>query len=165
MILICGYPNVTTLHQDLPKEEAPVVNHGSSSVNPDYTLLATAGFSLYPMHDSLRLLDAHLIFEPLLSSLGVMPQQMITNTRGNFCILYLRYKNFAKVIGKLLYKTEGILHSQNLWKYIYFFQILVKRSFKFQLSISKITKSLQILFKMTPNISEITLKFPLKIFT
>lgn len=29
------------------------------------------------MHDSLRLLDAHLIFQPLLSSLGVMPQQMV----------------------------------------------------------------------------------------
>lgn len=46
--------------------------------NPDYLLLAAAGYSLYPMHDSLRLLDAHLIFEPLLSSLGVMPQQMIS---------------------------------------------------------------------------------------
>lgn len=59
----------------------PVVNPAFVS-NPDYTLLAAAGFSLYPMHDSLRLLDAHLIFEPLLSSLGVMPQQMITNTGG-----------------------------------------------------------------------------------
>lgn len=33
---------------------------------------------LYPMKDSLRLLDAHLIFEPLLSSLSVMPQQMLS---------------------------------------------------------------------------------------
>lgn len=38
-----------------------------------------AGYSLYPIHDSLRLLDAHLIFEPLLSSLGVVPQQMVNN--------------------------------------------------------------------------------------
>lgn len=31
------------------------------------------------MHDSVRLLDAHLIFEPILTCLGVMPQQMINN--------------------------------------------------------------------------------------
>uniref|UniRef100_A0A8D8LL87 Uncharacterized protein KIAA1109 n=1 Tax=Cacopsylla melanoneura TaxID=428564 RepID=A0A8D8LL87_9HEMI len=48
--------------------------------SPDLTLLGPGGFSLYPMHDNLRLLDAHLIFEPLLASLGVMPQQMITNS-------------------------------------------------------------------------------------
>lgn len=32
----------------------------------------------YTMKDSLRLLDAHLIFEPLISSLSVMPQQMLS---------------------------------------------------------------------------------------
>lgn len=32
--------------------------------------------SFYPIPDSLRLLDANLIFQPLLSSLGVMPQQL-----------------------------------------------------------------------------------------
>ncbi|XP_043271443.1 transmembrane protein KIAA1109 isoform X4 [Venturia canescens] len=37
-----------------------------------------SGTYLYPMKDSLRLLDAHLIFEPLLSSLSVMPQQMLS---------------------------------------------------------------------------------------
>ncbi|XP_033221657.1 transmembrane protein KIAA1109-like [Belonocnema kinseyi] len=37
-----------------------------------------SGPFLYPMKDSLRLLDAHLIFEPLLSSLSVMPQQMLS---------------------------------------------------------------------------------------
>lgn len=37
-----------------------------------------SGTFLYPMKDSLRLLDAHLIFEPLLSSLSVMPQQMLS---------------------------------------------------------------------------------------
>ncbi|XP_057320080.1 bridge-like lipid transfer protein family member 1 isoform X4 [Microplitis mediator] len=37
-----------------------------------------SGACLYPMKDSLRLLDAHLIFEPLLSSLSVMPQQMLS---------------------------------------------------------------------------------------
>lgn len=55
------------------------VAHATSMVNPDYLLLAAAGYSLYPMHDNLRLLDAHLIFEPLLSSLGVMPQQMLSS--------------------------------------------------------------------------------------
>ncbi|XP_054257192.1 bridge-like lipid transfer protein family member 1 [Macrosteles quadrilineatus] len=55
------------------------VANASSMVNPDYLLLAAAGYSLYPMHDNLRLLDAHLIFEPLLSSLGVMPQQMLSS--------------------------------------------------------------------------------------
>lgn len=39
---------------------------------------AHSGTYLYPMKDSLRLLDAHLIFEPLLSSLSVMPQQMLS---------------------------------------------------------------------------------------
>jgi hypothetical protein len=37
-----------------------------------------SGAFLYTMKDSLRLLDAHLIFEPLLSSLSVMPQQMLS---------------------------------------------------------------------------------------
>lgn len=35
-----------------------------------------AGLSLYPIHDSVRLMDSNLIFQPLLSSLGVMPQQL-----------------------------------------------------------------------------------------
>lgn len=36
----------------------------------------TPGVSFYPIHDSVRLLDANLIFQPLLSALGVMPQQL-----------------------------------------------------------------------------------------
>ncbi|KAJ8892452.1 hypothetical protein PR048_005032 [Dryococelus australis] len=48
----------------------------------DYLATSKGGFNLYPMHDSLRLLDAHLIFEPLLSCLGVMPQQMISKLSG-----------------------------------------------------------------------------------
>lgn len=55
---------------------------GGGIMNPDYLLLSS-GYSLYPMHDSLKLLDAHLIFEPLLTSLGVMPQQMITSSGKN----------------------------------------------------------------------------------
>lgn len=42
-----------------------------------------SGYNLYPVHDSLCLLDAHLIFEPLLSALGVIPQQMISNMNGS----------------------------------------------------------------------------------
>lgn len=51
--------------------------------DPEYLQMTLGGYSLYPMHDSLRLLDAHLIFEPLLSCLGVMPQQMISNLSGS----------------------------------------------------------------------------------
>lgn len=36
-------------------------------------------FGTSVMQDSLRLLDAHLIFEPILTCLGVMPQQMVNN--------------------------------------------------------------------------------------
>lgn len=57
----------------------------------DYQFLAAAGYNLYPMHDSLRLLDAHLIFEPLLSSLGVMPQQMISNLSGAGLLFLFRH--------------------------------------------------------------------------
>jgi len=37
---------------------------------------ANPAYNLYPMNNSLHLLDAHLIFEPLLSCLGVMPEQI-----------------------------------------------------------------------------------------
>ncbi|XP_059485480.1 bridge-like lipid transfer protein family member 1 isoform X2 [Neocloeon triangulifer] len=37
---------------------------------------ANPAYNLYPMSNSLHLLDAHLIFEPLLSCLGVMPEQI-----------------------------------------------------------------------------------------
>lgn len=49
------------------------------------------GYNLYPVQDSLCLLDAHLIFQPLLLSLGVIPQQMISNvgSSGKF-----KKKNF-----------------------------------------------------------------------
>lgn len=35
------------------------------------------------MQDSIRLLDAHLIFEPILTTLGVMPQQQMVNNIAN----------------------------------------------------------------------------------
>ncbi|XP_031358006.1 transmembrane protein KIAA1109 isoform X3 [Photinus pyralis] len=39
--------------------------------------------ALYPMQDSLRLLDAHFIFQPLLSSLGVMSRQLVNTVTGS----------------------------------------------------------------------------------
>lgn len=33
--------------------------------------------------ESVRLLDAHLIFEPILTCLGVMPQQMVNNLNNS----------------------------------------------------------------------------------
>lgn len=46
-------------------------------------------FSRSVMQDSIRLLDAHLIFEPILTCLGVMPQQMVNNiaNSGNYIFL------------------------------------------------------------------------------
>ncbi|XP_065331514.1 bridge-like lipid transfer protein family member 1 isoform X1 [Cloeon dipterum] len=38
--------------------------------------LPNPAYNLYPMSNSLHLLDAHLIFEPLLSCLGLMPEQI-----------------------------------------------------------------------------------------
>ncbi|KAF5303327.1 hypothetical protein FQA39_LY10066 [Lamprigera yunnana] len=38
--------------------------------------------ALYPMQDSLRLLDAHFIFQPLLSSLGVMSRRLVNTVTG-----------------------------------------------------------------------------------
>lgn len=48
------------------------------------------------MQDSITLLDAHLIFEPLLTCLGVMPQQMInkfSNTGGRIWFMYFYHLN------------------------------------------------------------------------
>ncbi|KAF7987765.1 hypothetical protein HCN44_003628 [Aphidius gifuensis] len=53
------------------------INTMTTEDTEDSDIQSGGGF-LYPMKDSLRLLDAHLIFEPLLSSLSVMPQQMLS---------------------------------------------------------------------------------------
>ncbi|XP_055681343.1 bridge-like lipid transfer protein family member 1 isoform X2 [Lutzomyia longipalpis] len=55
-------------HQDRPA--TPVRPTGTTTV-----VQSSNGY----VQDSVRLLDAHLIFEPLLSCLGVMPQQMVNN--------------------------------------------------------------------------------------
>lgn len=51
---------------------------------------------LHQLHDSWRLLDANLIFQPLLSSLGVMPQQLkLTAMSENRKILINHTKSIA----------------------------------------------------------------------
>lgn len=55
---------INTLQTDSSGEEALIKDNQQE------------GISFYPIPDSLRLLDANLIFQPLLSSLGVMPQQL-----------------------------------------------------------------------------------------
>lgn len=54
---------------------------------PKETQTMSGGVSFYPIHDSVRLLDANLIFQPLLSALGVMPQQLrfTTITDSSWC--------------------------------------------------------------------------------
>lgn len=67
------------IFQFLKVEEVVNVQQATASVPTNaghYSLL-------YPMQDSLKLLDAHIIFQPLLSCLGVMPEQMISNVSGN----------------------------------------------------------------------------------
>lgn len=58
----------------------PVISDNQSSA--DFVESDSQRFNIFPKYDSLRLLDAHLIFEPLLSSLGVMPQQMVNPNSG-----------------------------------------------------------------------------------
>lgn len=60
----CMESKINTLQTESSGEEAMIKDQQTGPV------------SFYPLHDSLRLLDANLIFQPLLSSLGVMPQQL-----------------------------------------------------------------------------------------
>lgn len=64
----------------------PVISDNQSSA--DFAESDSVRFNIFPKYDSLRLLDAHLIFEPLLSSLGVMPQQMVNPNSGIYFVLY-----------------------------------------------------------------------------
>lgn len=52
-----------------------------------------AEVSLYPVHDSIRLMDSNLIFQPLLSALRVMPQELkfttITDSSRYICIYHI----------------------------------------------------------------------------
>lgn len=52
-----------------------------------------AGAPLYPIQESVRLLDANQVFQPLLSGLGVMPQQLRFTTMSDsskYCFSFLR---------------------------------------------------------------------------
>jgi len=68
-------------------KNVPLTSDNQSSA--DFAESDSLRFNIFPKYDSLRLLDAHLIFEPLLSSLGVMPQQMVNPNSGNYlcCII------------------------------------------------------------------------------
>lgn len=55
------------------------------------------GVSFYPIHDSVRLLDANLIFQPLLSALGVMPQQLRFTTITDSSELFITRNSVPKI--------------------------------------------------------------------
>jgi len=74
----------------------------SDNQSADFAESDSLRFNIFPKYDSLRLLDAHLIFEPLLSSLGVMPQQMVNPNSG---IYFTSHTNLFIYIRKTLYHS------------------------------------------------------------
>lgn len=78
------------------------------------------------MQESVRLLDAHLIFEPILTCLGVMPQQMINNisNSGKFyspkCLKsFLKLYFIRRVLARLTWhqSVTGRLIRSNAYRY------------------------------------------------
>ncbi|GBP70037.1 Uncharacterized protein KIAA1109 [Eumeta japonica] len=65
-----------------PKTKKPIIP--PSKMNPHRTVAAMPACSLYPLQDSLMLLDAHLVFQPFLSALGVSPQQVAQGESKNW---------------------------------------------------------------------------------
>lgn len=65
-------------------------------------------FGTSVMQDSIRLLDAHLIFEPILTCLGVMPQQMVNNitNAGTFGINFRKFLFKKKLSALFTLKTD-----------------------------------------------------------
>lgn len=61
-----------------PKTKKPIIP--PSKMNP--RSMAAAACSLYPLQDSLMLLDAHLVFQPFLAALGVSPNQVTQGESG-----------------------------------------------------------------------------------
>ncbi|XP_069356448.1 bridge-like lipid transfer protein family member 1 [Maniola hyperantus] len=57
-----------------PKSKKPIIP--ASKMNPRAVAAAMPACSLYPLQGSLMLLDAHLVFQPFLSALGVSPHQV-----------------------------------------------------------------------------------------
>lgn len=65
-----------------PKTKKPIIP--ASKMNPRAVAAALPACSLYPLHGSLMLLDAHLVFQPLLAALGVSPHQVPQGTRAHW---------------------------------------------------------------------------------
>ncbi|CAG4981925.1 unnamed protein product [Parnassius apollo] len=57
-----------------PKTKKPIIP--ASKMNPRAMAATLPACSLYPLQGSLMLLDAHLVFQPLLAALGVSPHQV-----------------------------------------------------------------------------------------
>ncbi|KAK6639579.1 hypothetical protein RUM43_007852 [Polyplax serrata] len=74
---------------------------------------SVGGYNFYPVHDSLCLLDAHLIFEPLLSALGVMPQQMIRNTNGSSNAVFDTWGSNLSLVAAMEGMRVDIVVSEN----------------------------------------------------
>lgn len=62
-------------HNDNKNTQKDAEKEMKRPISPPRPTTSINGF----MQDSVQLLDAHLIFEPILTCLGVMPQQMINN--------------------------------------------------------------------------------------
>lgn len=82
------------LHDPASANTAKLDTLGTDSSGGEHP---AAGVSLYPMRDSLRLLDAHMIFQPLLSSLGVLPHQMVSSGNATASGLDSLGSNFSLV--------------------------------------------------------------------
>lgn len=79
------YSWMVKAHNDTKKHSEQDKNAETKRpISPPRPALAINGL----MQDSVRLLDAHLIFEPILTCLGVMPQQMINNISNSGIILF-----------------------------------------------------------------------------
>ncbi|CAG9097794.1 unnamed protein product [Plutella xylostella] len=77
------------LYQWMAKQEPIKVEtkskkpHLPPSMTPRLVPLAMPACSLYPLQGSLMLLDAHLVFQPLLAALGVSPHQVASRESTN----------------------------------------------------------------------------------
>lgn len=72
-----------------------------------------SGYNFYPVHDSLCLLDVHLIFEPLLSALGVMPQQMIRNMKSSSNAVFDTWGSNLSLVAAMEGMRVDIVVSEN----------------------------------------------------
>lgn len=82
----CLESKINTLHTE---------SSGEPGTLPKESVAPTE-IPLYPIQDSVRLLDANQIFQPLLSGLGVMPQQLRFTTMSDSSKSYSRFVDFPK---------------------------------------------------------------------